>query len=55
MDTARGAMQDTSPDVNKTEESVDAGKQWVDGVTCVEEEPWSEAVHVTWLGYLPNV
>jgi hypothetical protein len=55
VDTARGAMQDTSPVVDRTEGSVDAGKQWADQVTYVEEEPWSEAVHVTWPGYPPNV
>jgi hypothetical protein len=35
--------------------SMDTGKRWDDGVTYVEEEPWSEAVHVTWPGHLPNV
>jgi hypothetical protein len=55
VDTAHCALQDTSPVVDRTEGSVDAGKQWADEVTYVEEEPWSEAVHVTWPGYLPNV
>ena len=32
VDTARGAVQDTSPVVDRTEGSVDAGKQWADQV-----------------------
>ena len=55
VDTTHCAVQDTSPVVDKTEGSVDARKQRADEVTYVEEEPWSEAVHVTWPGYLPNV
>jgi hypothetical protein len=34
---------------------VEVGMQWENQVTYVEEEPWSEAVHATWPGYLPNV
>jgi hypothetical protein len=52
--TTHCALQDTSPVVDRTEGSVDVGKQWADQVTYVEEEPWSEAVHVTSPGYLPN-
>jgi hypothetical protein len=55
MDTGRDAKQDTPPAVGRTEGSVDAVKQWADQVTYVEEEPWSEAVHVTWPGYPPHV
>jgi hypothetical protein len=53
--TTRCALQDTSPVVDRTEGSMGAGKQWADQMTYVEEEPWFEAVHVTWPGYLPNV
>jgi hypothetical protein len=53
--TGQQALQDTSPVADRDESNVDAGMQWASQVTLVEEEPWSEAVHATWPGYLPNV
>jgi hypothetical protein len=55
VDTGQRALQDTSPDADRDESNVEAGMQWANQVTFVEEEPWSEAVHATWPGYLPNV
>jgi hypothetical protein len=43
VDIARCALQDTSPVVDRTERSMEVGRQWA----YVEEEPWSEAVHAT--------
>jgi hypothetical protein len=45
--TGQQALQDTSPVFERDESNVDAGMQWADQVTFVEEEPWSEAVHAT--------
>jgi hypothetical protein len=40
-----------STGADRTESNVEAGMQWADQVTYVEEEPWSEAFHATWPGY----
>ena len=47
MVTTCCALQETSLVVDRTGGSMDAGKLWDNGVTYVEEESWSEAVHVT--------
>jgi hypothetical protein len=55
VDAGQCALQDTSPNADKDESNMEAGMQWENQVTFVEEEPWSEAVHATWPSYLPNV
>jgi hypothetical protein len=43
---------------SKAEETArDEGKekQWADQPTYIEEEPWTEDLRATWIGYMPGV
>ena len=48
-------MQNATTKADGTMGEVQVNRQWVDQVTYVEEEPWTEVAHDTWRGYLPNV
>jgi hypothetical protein len=39
----------------EAERTVDDGKQWDDGPTYIEEEPWPGDLSATWPSYQPGV
>jgi hypothetical protein len=42
-------------DAKGAEHNEDVGKQWDDGLTYIEEEPWPGDLCATWSGYQPGV
>ena len=55
MDSAGILMRNATTKDDGTMGEVQVDRQWVDQVTFVEEEPWTEDLHATWPGYLPSV
>jgi hypothetical protein len=47
--------EEREDDIKGAECNEEVGKQWDDGPTYIEEEPWPGDLHATWSGYLPGV
>jgi hypothetical protein len=55
VDSVRRPLQDTTTGADRTASNVEVEVQWVDQVTYVEEEPWTEDFHASWPDYSPDV
>jgi hypothetical protein len=55
VNSAKRPLLDTTKGANGTASNEKAEVQWADQMTYVEEEPWTEDFHATWLGYMPDV
>jgi hypothetical protein len=55
VNSVKRPLQDTTKNDVGTATKEEVEVQWVDGVTYVEEEPWTEDLHATWPGYMPDV